>query len=565
MRARHSWRNLPAMLCIALIALMPAACRPKGARVADDYVGPARKAAGTGEAPPAAPARQEGRGEGRGARGQGRASSIQHPASSIQHPSSPLKLSVRDAILLAVANNRALQIERLNPRIWQTHESQERAVFDPVLGAELSRSKARSERLARAGGATEASISKRTSGAVTLQEFLPTGTTLDLGATSELTDSSLYDDRFLTTRLGLTVTQALLQGRSVAANLASLRQARLDTRISEYELRGFAEALVADVEQTCWDYALARRQIDIYTQSLQLAGQQLSDTQERIRIGKLAETELAAAQAEIALRREDLINARSTLAKTRLKLLRLLSPPGAALWNRTLELADEPQAPDATLDDVERHAEVAMRMRPDLNEARLRLRRGDLEIVKTRNGLLPKLDLFVTLGKSGYANSFEPSVRDIDGNGYDVAGGITFEFPLGNRGARASHERATLTRRQAAEAVDNLAQLVQVDVRSAHIEVNRAREQVAATAATRKLQEESLRAETEKFRVGKSTSFLVAQAQRDLVASQISEVEAVVTLLKGVIDLHRLEGSLLERRGIAAPGRQPVQPSTSTR
>jgi hypothetical protein len=58
--------------------------------------------------------------------------------------------------------------------------------------------------------------------------------------------------------------------------------------------------------------------------------------------------------------------------------------------------------------------------------------------------------------------------------------------------------------------------------------------------------------------VGRSTSFLVAQAQRDLVSSQIYEVEAVINYLKALVDLHRLEGSLLTRRGISAPGQEPV-------
>jgi len=330
-------------------------------------------------------------------------------------------------------------------------------------------------------------------------------------------------------------------------------------------LRGFAETLVADVEQTCWDYALAQRQIDIFTQSLKLAEQQRRETLERIRIGKLAETEVAAAEAEVARRREALINARSDLAKTRLRLLHLLNPPGANLWQRAVEFHDQPAVPDSALDDVESHVAVALRMRPDLNETRLQVSRGDLELVKTKNGLLPKLDLFITLGKTGYSNSFGPSWRDLGGEGYDIAGGLAFEYPLGNREPRALHERAALSRRQAEEAVDNLAQLVQVDVRSAYIEAQRAREQVAATAATRKFQEETLRAETEKFRVGKSTTLLVAQAQRDLVASQIAEVEAVVTLLKGLVDLYRLEGSLLDRRGIAAPGRRPADTHTMGR
>jgi outer membrane protein TolC len=99
---------------------------------------------------------------------------------------------------------------------------------------------------------------------------------------------------------------------------------------------------------------------------------------------------------------------------------------------------------------------------------------------------------------------------------------------------------------------------VQVDVRSAYIEVTRAREQISATAATRNFQEEKLRAETEKFRVGKSTSLLVGQAQRDFVASQIAEIQAVANYLKALVALYRLEGSLLHRRGLSAPGGEPV-------
>ena len=51
----------------------------------------------------------------------------------------------------------------------------------------------------------------------------------------------------------------------------------------------------------------------------------------------------------------------------------------------------------------------ALKLRPDLREARLGVQRGDLELVKTKNGLLPRLDLFVSLGKTGYADSFGPA------------------------------------------------------------------------------------------------------------------------------------------------------------
>jgi outer membrane protein len=260
----------------------------------------------------------------------------------------------------------------------------------------------------------------------------------------------------------------------------------------------------------------------------------------------------------VALRKEDLINARSNLEKIRLNLLRLLNPPSENLWTREVVLTNEPAVPDVKLDDVEKHVEVALRMRSDLNQARLSVKRGDLELVKTKNGLLPRLDLFITLGKTGYAQSFHGSLENFNSGSYNYSAGLTLEYPLRNRSAEARHRQAMLSREQAQEALTNLEQLVQVDVRSAYIEVNRAKEQVTATAATRKLQEETLRTETEKFRVGRSTTFLVAQAQRDLVASQVAEIQAIVSHIKSLIELFRVEGSLLERRGIAAPGSEPA-------
>jgi len=253
-----------------------------------------------------------------------------------------------------------------------------------------------------------------------------------------------------------------------------------------------------------------------------------------------------------------LINARSELASIRLRLLRLLTQGGQEFWRGELELVSVPEAPVSVLDDLETYLDVALRLRPDLNQARLGVQRGDLDLVATRNGLLPRLDLFVSLGKSGYAGSFGGSLSDLDGPGHTAEIGLRFEFPPANRAAEARHRRAEFSRSQALLALDNLAQLAQLDVCSAYIEVERAREQVAATAATRRLQEETLRAETEKYRVGRSTSILVAQAQRVLLESQIGEVRAVVASLKALIRLHLQQGALLERRGIAAPGRAPV-------
>ena len=473
-------------------------------------------------------------------------------------PTGPLKLTVAEAILLCLENNRSLEVQRLNPSIQQTFEVQERAVFDPEVNAALSAGRLRGERLARSGSDTENFTTDTADGIISLEQYFPTGTTVALAADTRMNDSSLYDNTFYSTRLGMTVTQALLRGYGTEVNLAQLKQARLDTRMSEYELRGFTEFLVSEVERTYWDFALARRQIEIVDESLKIARQQLDETKELISVGRLARSELAAVQAEVAAQEQAIIEARANKDSIHLQLLRLINPAGPGFWEREVDLIHQPTLPEIRLEAVDRYVAVSMRMRPILNQARLEILRGDLEIVRTKNGLLPLMDLFITLGKSGYANSFGESFTNINDDSYDVLAGVRFNYPVFNREAKADHQRALLTREQAQKALENLSQLVEVDVRTAYIVVDSTKQQIAASSVTRMFDEEKLRTETEKLRVGKSTSFLVAQAQRDLLVSRIAEVRALANYLKALIDLYRQDGSLLTRRGISAPGREPV-------
>lgn len=472
--------------------------------------------------------------------------------------SSSLKITLTEAILLSLENNRSLVVERLNPSIKSTFEDQEKAVFDPETNAELSIGREEAERLARSGSETESFTRDTTDGVISLEKFFSTGTTVAIEGSTQRTASTLYQDNFYSTRLGMTITQALLKGYGTDVNLARLQQARLDTRMSEYELRGFTESLIAEVEQTFWDYALAGRQIEIVEESLKVARQQLNETKELIEVGRLAKSELAAVQAEVAGQEQALIDAGSNKETTRLKLLRLLNPAGPGLWTREINLIYQPTLPDIKLENIELHVAVSMRMSPILNEARLKILRGDLDLVQTKNGLLPLMDLFVTLGKSGYANSFGKSISSLDKDSYDALAGIRFNYPLFNRDAKAQHQRALIGREQSGKALENLSQLVEVDVHTAYIEVKRSKKQIAASTATRRFNEEKHRIETEKLRVGKSTSFLVAQAQRDLLASRIAEVRALANYLQALVDLYRLDGSLLERKGISVPGKETV-------
>ncbi len=476
----------------------------------------------------------------------------------------PIDITINEAVLISLQKNKSLAVEKLSPQIKRTFEQQALAVFDPDLKGTVSGGQTRLESPPAPGAGPLKSIEKTFGADASLNEFLPTGTTLSLDGSVNRLDES-YADPFVSSRLGGSVTQSLLRGFGTAVNLVSVNQARIDTKISQYELRGFVESLVAQIEEAYWNYSLAEKSIEIYEQSLQVAEKQQQETEERINIGSLARSELAAAKAETALRQQDLIVAENTLAQSRLNLLRLLNPSGNEIWDRKIILKSEPTTPAIELSPVETYVLRGRQMRPELNQARLQIDRDELEIVRTRNGLLPQLDFFITLGKTGYSDSFDASAQNIfKKNDYDIAAGITFEYPPMNRSAQAKNQQATLSRQQAQEALGNLEQLVEVDIRGAYLQITSVQQQVVAAKASRELLEEKLKVETGKFEVGKSTSILVAQAQRDFLQSQITELTAAINYQIAIVELHRLEGTLLMRSGIASPGSEPVKTSKIT-
>jgi len=461
-----------------------------------------------------------------------------------------LYLTVQEAVLTGLQNNPTVTIQRLEPEVRKTYAGEQRAAFDPTISVEAEKNITESQRRL---GALPNPLELRLedySVDLTVSESLPTGTDIAISTGVSGSVSNLYKDQYTGT-IGLTVSQSLLNGISPRANLANLHQARLDVDISRAELKGVAESVVAEVEKGYWTLYLAGQGVEIQNQSLDLALQQLAESQERVRVGKLPELELAAVEAELAARRSALINSQSQSEQARLNLLYVLNPRTENVWLKTPRLLDKPFFPTDTLDALTVHEQIALKYRPDLQQARLALKKGELEIVKTKNGLLPKLDVFITLGTTAYSQTFRDALPDVNSPYYSIRGGINFSQPVPNRQASAQLARARFSHEQQKIAVENMEKLVHRDVRSAYTEVQRARQQIEATRVTRELQQKKLAAEIEKFRVGKSTNILVLQAQRDFTASQLDEVGVMIGYLNALVDLYQVEGSLLERRGIS--------------
>jgi outer membrane protein len=458
-------------------------------------------------------------------------------------------VSVQDSILKALENNPTVTIKRIQSKIISTSVEEQRSEFDPEVSISANRSKAKTE--AQLGTRPEPLqlTTERSRISLGISETLPTGTSLSVNSNMTGSVSSLYTDQ-AAGNLEISLTQSLLQGFGTGANLASLRKAKVDVDISQAELRAVAENLVSRVEKAYWSLYLAGEKISIQKESLALAERQLNESIERVAVGKLAEIELAAVNAEAASRREALIDAQGSYEKARLQFLYLLNPQGDDMWSMTPVATDKPFVPEDAMDAVAVHEELGLKYRSDLQQARLSMEKGELEIQQTKNGLLPRLEFFLTYGKSSYAESFSDATPDPGSPYSSLSSGLTFTLPISNRKAKARYNKSLKSMEQMELSLKNMEKLVELDVRSAYIEALRSRQMIEATRVTRELQQKNMDAELEKFRVGKSTNFLVLQAQRNFTAAKLDESGAMVSYLDALINLYQMQGTLLERRGI---------------
>ncbi len=460
-------------------------------------------------------------------------------------------LSIRDAVSMTIDNNIALSMQKLDPEVYATDVESAKAEFDTSISAEIQASDKHSKSIDQ-NDVIKPGSNHGTSASVEVSNKSTSGIQTTIGASVNRSKtnspSSLY-----ASRIGIDVTAPLMRGAGREVNLVSLRKAELDLDWSKYELYGYVLDLISETEKKYWDYYMKLEQLKIVQESLELAEQQREETKKRVDVGKIAESELAAADAEVALCQEDLIDAESNVVTSAVSFLRSINPDSDDFWNKRPSLKSVPKLRELDKYDYNLQDCIndALTLRPELRQAELELRKNKLDVVASKNGMLPKLDFFLTLGKTGYSDSFkgsEPSLNHKEP--FDSAVGLVYQYNPKRRAEKAKLNRANLNVKLKKDSIKNLEQIIKEDVIKAYIEIKRAKEQLVATNATTQRQEEKLRVENVKFDVGKTTAFQVAQAQRDLTEAKLAKIKAVVSFTTAKTDLLRATGLLLKFRGI---------------
>jgi outer membrane protein TolC len=119
--------------------------------------------------------------------------------------------------------------------------------------------------------------------------------------------------------------------------------------------------------------------------------------------------------------------------------------------------------------------------------------------------------------------------------------GVTVSYPLGRSFEEVSKAQAEVERRQAVARVASLQLDVAQSIRQAGRQVQSTAEREDAARAGSTLAEQRLEAEQRRYDVGLSTSFLVTQAQRDLLQAQVNLLQAMLDYQSSLVSFEALQ------------------------
>jgi outer membrane protein TolC len=152
------------------------------------------------------------------------------------------------------------------------------------------------------------------------------------------------------------------------------------------------------------------------------------------------------------------------------------------------------------------------------------------------------------LGLGGGYGTALAQIFDRDYPTYSV--GLNLTLPIRNRVAQADLARDELQLRQSEVRTKQVENQIRVEVQDALIALNRTSAAYQAAVEARKLQEQSLEIEQERFNVGLSTNFLVIQYQSYLAQARSTEVAALGAYAKAKLQLERATGVTLTNHSI---------------
>ncbi len=380
--------------------------------------------------------------------------------------------------------------------------------------------------------------------------------------------------------LNLSITQPLLKNAGMNAVKHQLKLAIVDTDSNEAQALVDASNTIAQVEDAYWNLVAAWRNVAIQEDALKQAVEQEQSVERLAKGGVAPPVTVVETQTQVANFQNQLFSALQTVSQlqTQLKSL-IVSDAGDPIWSANL-------VPSSPVQELPNPGELgaivaqAEQKRPEVRQVADQRRVADLDKVYAKNQGLPQADLVVQYMSNGFAGLLQP-VPDFEVLGCNLPtnscptpppqsqGNATKAFhnmwtaaypqfniafvvniPLENNIARGLRSIADQEEDQAAIERQSLDQRIEMEARNALQTYQSALSRLSAASQAREAAESVYASEVRRFHSGASTTFLVLQRQVELAEARGRELQAQTDLNKAVVELQRVEGTILTDNGV---------------
>jgi outer membrane protein len=486
-----------------------------------------------------------------------------------QAPGPEMKLTVDEAVTMALENNLGVQASRLSPEIQALALTQTRSTYAPTLFSNTVKNSNSNPPTNFLSGSTAQFLTSegmRTNAGVSQQ--LPWGggqyqVSVDAGRNTTNDPSDPFNPR-LSSNLNFNYTQPLLRDFRIDSTRQQLLVGQKQMEIVDVQLRQQITQTARRVRNAYFDLVGARGQLDVARQTLELSQQSLRDNQTRVEVGTLPPIDIIEAQAEVSRNEEGVIvsEARIRTFEDNLRTL-IMNPSQTDFWTARIVPA-EPPTMTARPVDVEGAVTAALANRTDLLQARKQLEQTDINLKFARNQRLPNVDAIVNYGLAGIggtrlqfdpqSNPFAPEIvnrtqrslgdalSDVFGNEFKTWSlQLQMSYPIGTSTAEAAVAQTRIQRQQDVTSIQQLEMQIATAVREAGRQVETSLKRVEATRKAREFAERRLEAEQKRMTVGLSTTFQLFQAQRELSAQRLAELNAVIDYNRALVNFEAVQ------------------------
>jgi outer membrane protein TolC len=501
----------------------------------------------------------------------------------------PLRLTLDDAIRRAADNNPDLAVVRLGTEVDAARVGESRGVFAPVFSTQFGKSSSVTPPSSSLVGERGIEVNDLFS-STGVRQRLPWGSgtwsaSWDTARTTTTNPISSFDPS-LQSGFEIAFSQPLLKDRKIDEARYQIVIAKRNQESSDLRFKEAVVQTVAAVKQAYWTLKATRANVDVQQRSLELAQELARENKVKVDAGQIPPLDLVQAEAEVAQRRQGVIRAKTVADDAEDALRRLIvDPEDAAFWRVRLDPVDEATAL-ASAPDVDAAVTKALSERFDLARAGHELENARSTVAFLDNQRLPDVRLETSYRGSGLGGTqflrsggIPGTVTGFRNRGYaDALGqvftndyptwsvGLTISYPIGRSYEVASLARADVERRQATQKIASLRVRAAETVRRAGRQVTSTAERVEAARASATLAQERLTSERRRFDVGLSTTFLVTQAQRDLLEAQVNLLQTTLEYESALVSFEAVQQAppLAEGDTVGARGASVVQLPTAS-